>query len=120
VPKSLVDIYVWYSVKALDGERRAEERAKDLRRQLSSNQLKVAADRLSTVSARELRDQWHFYTDMRGAHRWRRIAPNGKFVSASEVGYRHRNAAMISAEKAGYKQTGHDKAHIRFGRNNHE
>lgn len=116
VPKSLVDIYVWYSLKALNGERQAEERVKDLRRQLSSDQLKIAADKLSTVTARKLRDRWHFYTDMRGAHRWRRIAPNGKLVSASEVGYKHRNAAMISAERAGYKRAGHDEAHIGFDR----
>ena len=120
MPKSLVDIYVWYSVKALDGERRAEERVKDLRRQLSSDQLEIAADRLSTAMARELRDRWHFYTDTRGAHRWRRIALNGKLVSASEVGYEHRTAALVSAERAGYKRADQDKARIRFGRNNHE
>lgn len=54
-------------------------------------------------------DRWHFYTDMRGGHRWRRIAPNGSLVSESSVAYRNRNAAITNAETAGYKRKTHDE-----------
>lgn len=60
-------------------------------------------DKLSTFAARESNDRWHFYTDMRGGHRWRRISLNGTLVSAAQIGYKTRNAAVISAEKAGYR-----------------
>lgn len=116
VPKSLVDIYVWYSLEALSDERQAEERVKELGRRLSSDQLQVAADKLSTFTAREPSDRWHFYTDMRGGHRWRRIAANGKLVSSSNVGYKHRNAAVANAEKAGYIRAGHDETRARLDR----
>ena len=113
VPKSLIDIYVWYSLEALNGERQTEEQVKEFGRRLSSDQLKVAADKLSTFTAREPSDRWHFYTDMRGAHRWRRIAANGKLVNASNVGYKHRNAAVANAEKAGYVRAGRDETRAR-------
>lgn len=101
---TIVDLYVWYVVAAVNGGAEAEGKAREFAKRLSAEQLKLAEDRLAAFSARQPADRWHFYTDKRGGHRWRRISPNGKLVSASQVGYRSRNAAVSSAEKAGYKR----------------
>jgi len=50
------------------------------------------------------RDKWEFYTDDKGAWRWRRIASNGRVVGASSEGYRNRADCIENAKRNGYQQ----------------
>ena len=47
LPKNLVEVYVWYSLAALDGVAKAEVKARALRQCLSADQLRMAADEMS-------------------------------------------------------------------------
>ena len=106
-----MDIYVWYALAALSGGYQAETLAIKLKGQLSPDELSTAAEKLAAFTVRPPSDRWHFYTDMRGGHRWRRIAPNGRLVSASPVAYSNRNAAVADAERAGYRPRSYEKSH---------
>ena len=49
-------------------------------------------------------DNWEFYKDKSGEHRWRRIATNGKIVAAATEGYSSKNHCQANAERHGYNE----------------
>jgi len=51
LPRNLVDTYVWYVLAALRGSDGAREKATTLTRQLSTDELKMAVGKLSTLVA---------------------------------------------------------------------
>ena len=59
LPKNLVDVYVWYSLAALDGVAKAEVKARALRQRLTAGQLRQAAHELAMLGGEEMRRVRH-------------------------------------------------------------
>jgi uncharacterized protein YegP (UPF0339 family) len=47
-------------------------------------------------------DDWEFYTDKGGSHRWRRLATNKEVVGSSSEGYSSKAACLENAKRNGY------------------
>ncbi len=54
----------------------------------------------------EDKDNWEFYTDKSGKHRWRRTAPNGRIVGAAAQGYANKADCLDNAKRNGYQGKG--------------
>ena len=48
-------------------------------------------------------DNWEFYTDKGGEHRWRRTSSNGNIVGAATEGYKAKSDAVKNAQRHGYE-----------------
>lgn len=48
------------------------------------------------------KDEWEFYTDKGGSHRWRRRASNKEVVGSSSEGYSSKAACAENAKRNGY------------------
>lgn len=49
------------------------------------------------------KDNWEFYTDRAGKHRWRRKAANGRIIGASTESYSKPADCKANARKHGFK-----------------
>lgn len=89
--------------------RAAKEELEDLKQIIRCREdaLSTIRSRYETIRCRVAEckfgeDEWEFYEDRRGDHRWRRRAANGEIVAASTEGYKNPSDCMGNALRCGY------------------